>query len=418
MPTCPHSHENAVKFENQYDGESILICYSCNNTSFRCAKCKEANHLLSYFCRSCGQELSFNRISDYINLNLGTFEEKTSIIIPEKSGKILSLYSNYGYINIFTENRFYITNTRTILKQLDLIDETPRGCFTYKDKSSVPLLVTSDKRIYSIDLLNLDKKEKILFEVSESSSILHNSVFALDIYWVERNKHISTVKFCSLKKGEIKTYSDSVSPLLKIGKDKIFITTENELELYDCISGNFSKISLTDGNNTDVINLGGSPIYNERKNAVYLFGKNKLWRINLGGNELTAQSLQAQSTGNECLAVSKEGHILVSRHDGFYIFNSFGNIDWQADSTLVPESLHFDGRTPQVWGKYCIFSGLTANGNVIRVYNLDNPNKYSERLSLINYTSCEPLFSFGYLFIPSIKATDQVIKVYKLKEYG
>ena len=130
--------------------------------------------------------------------------------------------------------------------------------------------------------------------------------------------------------------------------------------------------------------------------------------------KLAATPLQMTAMGNECLAVSNDGKILVSRHDGFYILNSLGSISWQADSILIPEASHFDGRTPQVFGNYGIFSGLTATGSVSRIYKLDTPGTYSERFPSGDHSTCEPVFSSGYLFIADVAG--QRVKICKLKE--
>jgi len=420
MSKCPYIHKNKnnyTEFENQHNGQSVLVCDICGNIFFRCPKCQETNRSLALFCRSCCKSISLSQTENNLKLNLRNYEERNTLPLPSNSGKILTLMSYCGFIFITTVNKCFVSNMNEILGELDFFGESPLGSSFIKTETKAEVLITSNRKIYSINLLDLNKTVEVLYEATDSASIVHAAVTTTtDIYWVEADKNSATKRFSSLQKGDHRKYNGGILPLLKGGENKIFITTTDKLELYDSQNGNFSSVTLTDGKKSDVINTGCQPVFDEQKNAVYLFGEKNLWRIDLGEGELKAHPLQMESTGDECMTITGDGRILVSRSDGFYILNSFGTVEWQADSIYIPEASNFDGRTPQTSGQYCIFSGQKGNSSVFRVYLLSDPNKYSERIVLGDLQSCAPLFRFGHLFVPSERSREQSLKIYRLKE--
>ena len=186
------------------------------------------------------------------------------------------------------------------------------------NSNDAQLLLTTSRRSYSINLLRLDKPENVLYEAPFETSILHTAISCnTDIYWIEQIETPASAKLRSLKKEVIETYGGMVRPLVKVNEQKIFVASAEKLHVMNCLNDTLLFTVLDNGNKEDKVNIGCQPVVNKQRDSVYLFGAKTLWQVDIDNAKLTAHPKEMQSTGDECLAISDDGKILVARSDGF-----------------------------------------------------------------------------------------------------
>lgn len=417
MPTCAHIHQTAVVVDGR--SRAVTSCPSCGRVLFRCPACGEMNRPLARFCRACRYRIHFaDAARQEHSLD---YEYLGAFPLPSDAGVVRGLKSYAGHLFIITENAllvYDVYNLYNLLRRVTLPGEKLQDVTVNEAGEEIQLLLTSNRGVYSFSLLDLglNQPPAHLSAVTGAHSVYHRALSCGgNVYWLEYDSASNNSELHSLPAGRVATYPGRVHPPVRLDDNRLLVVSAEQLFLYDGGGSLLSSSELTDEGVAEPVNMGCQPALDEERKIVYLVGARGLWSAALDGGGLAMQRMHLKPTGEERLAVA-EDNVFVARADGFYILDTFGTVKWKADPIYIPEDTS-DGTPPQVDGKYCVFSGLKGRGSDLRVYSVNNPNRYSRGITVESPLACAPLLTLGRVMLAvGAEGGGQETRVYKLKE--
>ncbi|HJQ25680.1 MAG TPA: hypothetical protein VKA60_17290 [Blastocatellia bacterium] len=310
--------------------------------------------------------------------------------------KVQSLSSYRGYLILVAANSLLIYDINDLsvpLNQWRVPEgDYMRGVTALPSPDDEQLLVTTNRAIYRLTLLNQRAVPEMIYRAAAGRFISHPALRCGEQTLVIEYEQAASASWLKrLNGGDLTSVKGHVFYELSLGQGRIFFYTEGEAFLYDCRSGALLRWVAEEPL------MAVAPVFTEELGSVYLVGQRRIWRMNVDSQEPLLLALNTQSFVDACIG-GKGHYMLVAHANGLCVMDAFGGIKW--DSAVDFIEAQSDGKPPQAYGDFFTFSAIgRAGGRILRIHQLHQPGNFRDRFVFDKPLLCQPLFSLGKMIL-------------------